>query len=148
MKRWGHLTVKDMTRREIRTVLDEIAERAPIMANRTLALVRKIFNFAIERDWLEANPCQMIKRLAPEKQRDRVLSEDEIRAVWKGLDSEDAIIAGVFRLRLLTAQRGGEVLGAAWDEMDLASGWWTIPARGARTAWRTAFRSLHRPSIW
>jgi hypothetical protein len=74
VKLWGHLTVKGMTRREIRPVLDEIAARAPIMANRTLALVRKMFNFAIEHDWVESSPCHMIKRLAPEKQRDRVLT--------------------------------------------------------------------------
>ena len=67
------------------------------MANRTLALVRKMFNFAIEHDWLEANPCHMVKQPGQEKQRDRVLSEDEIRALWKVLDSEDAIIAAVFR---------------------------------------------------
>jgi len=132
VKRWGHLTVRDMTRREIRLVLDEIAERAPIMANRTLALVRKMFNFAIEHDWVESNPCHMIKRLAPEKQRERVLSEDEIRAVWSAIEKEDAVIAALFRLRLLTAQRGGELHGATWDEMDLRTGWWTIPAERAK----------------
>jgi integrase len=126
--RWGSRKVKEIRRRDVRDLLEEIAARAPIMANRTLALVRKMFNFAIEHEWLEANPCQMIKRPAPERQRDRVLSEDEIRAVWKALESDHAIIATVFRLRLLTAQRGGEVLGATWDEMDLTSGWWTIPA--------------------
>ena len=88
--RWGNRKVKDITRRDVRELLDEIAARAPIMANRTLALVRKMFNFAIERDWLEANPCHMVKRPAPEQQRDRVLSEDEIRALWKALDGEDA----------------------------------------------------------
>ena len=128
VKRWGTRKVKEISRRDVRELLEEIGERAPIMANRVLALVRKMFNFAIEHDWLEANPCHMVKRVAPERQRDRVLSEDEIRALWKALDSEDAIIAAVFRLRLLTAQRGGEVLGATWDEMDLTSGWWTIPA--------------------
>jgi len=127
-ERWGSRKVKDIQRRDVRELLDEIAARAPIMANRTLALVRKMFTFAIEHDWLEANPCQMIKRFAPERQRDRVLSEDEVRALWKAPDSEGAIIAAVFRFRLLTAQRGGEVLGAAWDEMDLTSGWWTISA--------------------
>ena len=98
------------------------------MANRTLALVRKMFNFAIERDWLEVNPCQMVKRPAPERQRDRVLSEDEIRAVWKALDDERPMIAALFRLRLLTAQRGGELHGAQWAEFDLRGAWWTIPA--------------------
>jgi integrase len=128
VKRWGTLKVKDISRRDVRELLDEIGDRAPIMANRVLALVRKMFNFGIERDWLETNPCHMVKRVAPERQRDRVLSEDEIRAMWKALDAEDAIIAAVFRLRLLTAQRGGEVLGATWDEIDLTRGWWTIPA--------------------
>jgi integrase len=102
------------------------------MANRTLALVRKMFNFAIERDWLEANPCHMVKRPGVEKPRDRVLSEDEIKRVWAALDREHDIVAALFRLRLLTAQRGGEVQGAAWSEIDLVSGWWTIPAERSK----------------
>jgi integrase len=38
----------------------------------------------------------------------------------------------LFRIRLLTAQRGGEVHGAAWSEFDLATGWWTIPAERSK----------------
>lgn len=127
VKRWGAMKVKDISRRDVRNLLEEIADRAPIMANRTLALIRKMFNFGIERDWVEANPCQMIKRLAPERQRDRVLSEDEIRRLWTALDEEHPIMASLFRLRLLTAQRGGEIHGATWQEIDLDRGWWTIP---------------------
>jgi integrase len=131
--RWGHYKVKDLTRRDVRTLLEEIVERgAPIMANRTLAVIRKMFNFAIERDWLESNPCHMIKHPAPERQRDRVLSEDEIRTFWKALDKEQPIIAGLFRLRFLTAQRGGELHGATWNEIDLVRGWWTIPAERSK----------------
>ena len=97
------------------------------MANRILALVRKMFNFAIEHDWLDVNPCHMVKRVVRERPRDRVLTEDEIRAVWAALDVEHPVMAGLIRLRLLTAQRGGELHGARWDEVDLTSGWWTIP---------------------
>ena len=39
------------------------------------ALVCMMFNFAIEHNWLDINPCQTVKRVAPERQRDRVLSE-------------------------------------------------------------------------
>ena len=130
--RWGNRRIKDIKRRDVRELLDEVAARAPIMANRTLALVRKMFNFAIEHDWLETNPCHMVKRPGEEKQRERVLSEDEIRRVWKALDDESPFIAALFRIRLLTAQRGGEVHGAAWSEFDLASGWWTIPAERSK----------------
>jgi len=38
----------------------------------------------------------------------------------------------VFRLHLLTAQRGEEVLGATWAEMELTSAWWTIPAERSK----------------
>jgi integrase len=131
--RWGNLKVKEIKRRDVRDLLDEIvACGAPIMANRTLALVRKMFNFAIEREWLEANPCQMVKRPAPDRQRQRVLNEDEVRAVWKALDEEHPIIAALFRIRLLTAQRGSEVHGASWDEMDPTTGWWTIPGERSK----------------
>jgi hypothetical protein len=112
--RWGIRRIKDIKRRDVRELLDEIVERgAPIMANRTLAFVRKMFNFAIEREWLDTNPCHMVKRPAPDRQRQRVLNEDEVRAVWKALDEEHPIIAALFRIRLLTAQRGSEVTFAS-----------------------------------
>ncbi len=51
----------------------------------------------------------------------------------KPISFEEApIIAALFRLRLLTAQRGGEVQGASWAEMDLVGGWWTIPAERSK----------------
>ena len=128
VRRWGTMKVREITRRHVRDLLDDISVRAPIQANRVLAVVRKMFNFAIERDWLDVNPCVMIKRVVKEQARDRVLSEDEVRAVWSALDQEQLMMAGLIRLRLLTAQRGGELLGAKWEEFDLASGWWTIPA--------------------
>lgn len=49
-----------------------VSTRAPIQANRVLAVVRKMFNFAIERDWLDVNPCGMIKRVVKEQAGDRV----------------------------------------------------------------------------
>lgn len=131
-KVWGQRKLADIKRRDVLALVEAVARRGPIMANRVLACVRKVFNFAIERDWLEANPCQRVPRPAREHARDRVLTEDEIRAVWQALDHEQAIIAAAFRVRLLTAQRGGEVLGARWSEMDLTTAWWTIPAERSK----------------
>jgi integrase len=128
VRRWGAMKVRDITRRDVRELLDELAKRGPIMANRTLAVVRKMFNFAIERDCIDVNPCHMVKRVVRERPRDRVLSEDEVRAVWSALDDEHQVMAALVRLRLLTAQRGGELQGATWEEVDLVGGWWTIPS--------------------
>jgi integrase len=130
---WGRRKAHDITRRDVIALLDRIHERgAPIGANRTLALVRKVFNWAISRDLLETNPCQQVKTVAAENQSDRVLSESEIRAVWCACDGEGVPFGTMFKLRLLTAQRGGEIEKMRWDEIDMDSGWWTISADVAK----------------
>ena len=133
LPRLGPLRAKSITRRQVREVLDKIADRgAGVMANRTLALVRKVFNFGIQHDIVVTNPCADLARLAEEQPRDRVLTEEQIRAVWGALDAEPAWFASAIRLYLLTAQRKHEILGMRWDEIDLASGWWTIPSERAK----------------
>ena len=129
LPRWKHTKPADIKRPDVRALIESIADRgAPIHSNRMLALVRKIFNFAIGREWIEQNPCNQVKRMGKEVSRDRVLNDEEIRKVWAALDNEEPPIQAVFRLRLMTAQRGGEVLQMHWDELDLETGWWTMPA--------------------
>ena len=108
--------------------LEPITERAPIMANRVLATVRKVYNWAISQDLVEANPCTQLERPGQERRRDRVLTEDEIRTLWRALDEQPVELAALFRLRLLTAQRGGEVSDMRWSEVDLGNRIWTLPA--------------------
>lgn len=131
---WRHRKAKDITRRDVRDILDAIIDRkAPIMANRTLALARKIFNFGLERDLVENNPCHKIKPPSREQSRERVLNDDEIRAFWIALDQEERagrhLIAAFYRVRLLTAQRGREVLRMRWSDLsqEPAGSVWTVP---------------------
>ncbi len=125
--RWGTLRANDLTRAQVRAFLEKLAEDAPIEANRVHALIRKIYNWAIQNDILEASPCHLLPRPAEERQRDRVLSEDEIKRLWEAFDKEDSSIAATFKVRLITAQRGGEVQTMKWSDIDFAKGWWTIP---------------------
>ena len=81
--KWGHRPLGDITRAEIIGRLDDIVDRgAPIVANRTLAALRKVFNWAIQRDLVATNPCDRIKPPAAEEARDRVLTDSELRALW------------------------------------------------------------------
>lgn len=131
LPRFGKRKAKDIARRDIIAMLDEIVARgAPIQANRTLEIVRKVFNWAIVREIVTANPCYLVGKPSHENQSDRVLSEDEIRSVWKAFDAESPLTAATFKLRLLTAQRGAEVLTMRWDQM--SKGFWTIPAEVAK----------------
>lgn len=127
---WGFRRAQTITRADVLALLDRIVERgAPIQANRVLALVRRVFNWAISRDLLEYNPCIQITPPGKEKQRDRVLTEEEIRAVWDACMRTDAAgLGALLQLQLLTAQRGSEIRQMRWDNVDLATGWWTIPA--------------------
>jgi integrase len=131
---WKDTKIAKITRRQIIALLDDIVSRgSPIMANRVLALIRKIFNWGIERDIVETSPCLRVKPPAPEKSRDRWLSHEEIRAVWEALGSEP-VCAPVFKVLLLTGQRLGEVLAMRWEELDLAANVWTIPAEKSKNS--------------
>ena len=127
----GPRKVYDIKRCDVRALADAIAERgAPIVANRTLALLRKMFNVAIdlELEGVDANPCLRITPPGVERRRDRVLTQAEIREVWQALEPEDAVVRALFTVRLLTAQRGGEVHRLRWQDLDMDTSWWTIPA--------------------
>ncbi len=135
VSRWGRRKAKNIQRRDIVILLDELVDRgAPIQANRTLAVTRKMFNFAVGRSILEASPCVSIDAPSKENRRDRALSEDEILKFWDRLDhakmAEGTKLA--LRLQLVTAQRKGEIAGAEWTDFDLSRGWWTIPAEKAK----------------
>ncbi len=74
---WGKRKAKDIRRRDVILLLDGIVERgAPVAANRTLGVIRRMFNFAVARDLLDATPVAMVKAPAKETRRDRVLSAD------------------------------------------------------------------------
>jgi integrase len=130
---WGERRAEEITRRDINRLLDGITDRgSPIRANRVLSLVRKMFNFGMQRGELTANPCLGVKRPSPERTKDRVLSDDELRALWAALEGGDMHASEPVRLalklQLLTAARIGEVTGARWVEFDLPGQWWEIPA--------------------
>lgn len=126
---WKRRKAKDIGRRDIIVLLDQIVDRgAPQSANRTHALIHKVFEFAVVRDIVPFNPCAGVPKPAKTNQRDRVLSDDEIRTYWFGIRassmSEGSKLALLFQL--ITAQRKGEILGSTWDEID--GDVWIIPA--------------------
>ena len=131
----GKHKAKDITKRDIILILDQVIKRgAPIAANRTLAAMRRMFNFAVEQDIITSTPCYGVKSPSKENRRDRLLSEDEIRVIWHGLKdanmSEHSKLA--LKLQLVTAQRKGEIVSAEWDEFDLKNGRWNIPANKSK----------------
>ena len=121
-----HRDVKTITRGEIKAELDRIADRgAPFTANRTLAALRKMFNWAIAQELASKNPCIGQDKLIEEASRTRVLTDDELRAFLKGCDAIGQPFGPLFKLLLLTGQRRDEVAAMPWGEID--GDVWVIP---------------------
>ena len=113
---WGDKPANRITRADAASLLDAIAKTAPTSANRTQSILSRLFNWSIEFGLLELNPLARMPKRAKEKAKDRVLSAEEIRALWGALDGGDSVRAAL-RLLLLTGLRPGEVAGLAIEEV-------------------------------
>lgn len=116
----GRLKANKVTRAEVKDLLRAIVNRgAPVLANRTMEVVRRVFNWAIAEEVAQvtANPCvRMLPPGGKNTSRERALSNSEVRAFWEKLG--DAGITPSLKLALrfilVTAQRKGEVANAQW----------------------------------
>jgi integrase len=128
LPRWKNRKAKDIQRRDAIALLEDIADHAPVMANRVLALASTIFNVAIKRELLIYNPCYRLKKPGgKEKSSSRVLKPREIKALWRVLSALPQNMAANFKIRLLTAQRGSEICSMQWADIDFKQNVWTIP---------------------
>jgi len=130
---WRNRPIGSITRRDILEVIDALADRtSPQRANRYLALIKKLFSWALDRDLIEANPAAGVKPPGKALSRDRALSSEEIALFWHCCGEAGWPFGHLFRLLLVTAQRLGEVSAARWSDVDLERGVWTIPAEAAK----------------
>ncbi len=125
----GAKRLGDVKKSDIHDLLDGIVDRgAPIVANRTLAVFRRLCNWAIERGIINVSPCDKIKAPAAEEPRDRVLSDEELARVWRAADGAGHPFGPAVKLLILTGARREEVGAMTWDEVNLGEKIWTLPA--------------------
>ncbi len=129
---WKNRKVKAVKRADVVNLLDKIRHdrKSPVQANRTRALLSKLFNFSLERGLVEFSPCQGISKPSKETARNRVLSDEEVRVFWQACEHEGPVVTALFRFLLLTGQRSGETRKAKWS--DIVNGVWTIPAENSK----------------
>jgi integrase len=128
LPRWRTRPIATITDRDVIDLIDGIVARgAGVMANRTLARLRALFNWAVEKRRLAASPIVRMSLPTTERARDRVLSDDELRSFWQACDEIGPPFGPLCKLLLLTAQRRDEVAGMTWAEVDLDKKTWVIP---------------------
>ena len=125
---WGVRPIGEISRRDVIEALDKVMDRGePYAANRLLAAVRKLFNWALERDIIETSPVANIKAPGREVQRERVLSEGEIKTLWEACERAGYPYGPLVKMLLLTAQRRDEVATMRWSDIEPEAKLWTIP---------------------
>ena len=118
-------SLKEIKRREVLDVLKGIAKSYPIAANRVSAYVKTFFLWAVNEELIEDSPAASIKRLSEENERDRVLKDWEIRAIWHAC-AELGVFGRAFEMMLALGQRRGEVGKMGWSEIDRKQSVWTL----------------------
>jgi integrase len=126
----GPKPIGEVRRSDIVRLLDKIEdERGAAMASKTLGIIRKVMNWHGARSDEFRSP--IVRGMARDegRARDRVLSDDEIRAMWKTADG--SIFGSYLRFLLLTAARRNEAARMEWTELSATD--WTLPAARNKT---------------
>jgi integrase len=143
---WGDRPFTSITRRDIRELITAIKDRGeqvgelkrrssggPHAARHAFAACSRVFRWAVEEELSEVDPTQNInaERLhgldKSQLQRERVLSDDELRIVWAAAEAASYPFGALVKLLLLTGARLREWSDASWVEIDLDDATLTVP---------------------
>ena len=131
---WGTHFMTDLRRLHLSELTDVFLDAGrPMAAYRVHEIVKRIFNWAVERGEIEASPFATMKPPVSKVIRDRVLAPDEIKAVWETWDEMDYPFGPLGQLLLTTAQRLNEVARMQWAEVNTDTAVWTIPAERTKS---------------
>jgi integrase len=125
----GSMDIAAIKRSDIVRMLDKIEDNSgPVMATRLLAYIGRIFNWHASRsdDFRSPIVRGMARVNAKERARDRVLNDDELRAVWRAAEATKGLFGRLVQFILLTGCRRSEATGMARSELKGAD--WTLPA--------------------
>lgn len=127
---------RDVRPRDVKALLDRVAETGPVQANRVRALVAAIFNFAVDQFIIEASPVKIVRRIAKEQARERAITDEaELRGFLAAIDAGAWVpaVRDALLMTLATGCRPGEATAMRWQDIDEAAEVWTIPDEFAKT---------------
>jgi len=126
--------IGEIRRSNVASLLDAIVEEnGVVMADLTLAIIRRVFTWHAARDDHFVSPLTkgMARSKPSERARSRILTDDELRAVWKATSQSNDLFGAYMRFLLLTAARRDEA--SEMSRTEIKAGLWTIPAARYKT---------------
>ena len=134
VRRWGARPMTDIMPEEVAAAIRAIVKRgSPYQAHNALGYIRSLYNWAIgtHEFGVISSPVERLKPKAligQREARDRVLTDEELRAVWDAASKMAYPYGPVFHLLILTGQRELEIAHASWPEVDFDKQLMTISA--------------------
>lgn len=130
---WGARPITEITHLDVRSLIKTKAKTAPAQARNLLGTIKRIFAWAVDEGAydLHASPAEVVKPKAvigDKASGERVLSDDELFALWRAAGRLGYPHGSVYRLLILSALRLNEAADASWSELDQRNGLWTVPA--------------------
>lgn len=132
-KRLGGAYVRDMSRRQLIEVLEEIASTAREEARQCLTLLRQLLDYCEDREQIDDNPAAGLKpakvKARPGQPRERHLKLPELMELWDALDESrnaeglastamlSTTVTNAVKLLILTGVRRSEVASMRWLEV-------------------------------
>lgn len=132
---WRGRSIHSIRRRDVIDLIEHVALDRPYLANRTLGVLSKFFNWLCARDVLAISPAAGVERPHQEEVRNRTLTDPELRALWLAAE-EDGPFGSALRLLILTGARRNEVSQLRWAEIDEERRLWVLPPERSKNARR------------
>lgn len=133
---FGAEPIANITHAEIQAFVTRQTRKAKSNGRHCRNIIRQMMNYAVRKGLVPANPALDIAVVTSEP-RERTLTDEELKAFWKACgkpqEIEDLVLSrqmGVaLKMAAVTLQRGGEVIGMEWSEIDAKGRSWLIPAK-------------------
>lgn len=129
----GNTPLPNITRKDVRAVLDPVADKAATASN-LFAVLRRLLSWAIEQEDLERSPIEGMKPPPLPPSRDRVLTNEELALVWRGTEVIGYPFGPMVQLLILTGARREEIAALEWSEIDKTKRSWSLPAARSKNA--------------
>jgi len=131
----GDIPIAEITKSDIVKLLAKIEQRSPNAAHKARAGLGSLYRWMAKRDIVADNFMVGMGFTHKNRARERVATDDEIKALWKAVEREDfdgtPSMRLVLKLAILTGQRNSEVAGARRSELQIgakvANPHWKIP---------------------
>ena len=121
----------EIIRSDVVALLDSYSDR-PGMKKLVHSVLRKLFNWAVDRGDLDRSPIEKMKAPKTPPARKRVLSPEEVVALWHACADLGDLWRPFIRLLICTLQRREEVAALDWSELDLDTAMWQLPLERAK----------------